>query len=74
MPTNIKDSLYAALCYALDVENAMLVMKFLENEGLVWEDDRLDTTKLEQALESIMGEGAAPILRIIMMKKSPHSK
>jgi hypothetical protein len=48
-------------------------MKFLENEGLL-QGDTLDTEKLERALESIMGEGAAPVLRIMMMKKSSHAK
>jgi hypothetical protein len=67
--TTAHDSLRAALSYTLGSYSSELVMKFLENGGLL-EDDKLEPEKLERALESIMGEGAAPIMRIIMMKKS----
>ena len=71
--TKAHNSLRAALCHALGSDSAELVMKFLENEGLL-QENVLDTEKLERALESIMGEGAAPLMRVIMMKKSSQTK
>jgi hypothetical protein len=42
-----QDSLHAALRYTLGSDSAELVMKFLEKEGLLEDDNKLDTEKLK---------------------------
>lgn len=62
------NSLWLALSSALGDSCADSLLKYLEGEGVFSEDLR-DADKLERALRSIMGDGAVPLLRTIMIKK-----
>ena len=70
MSSNAYNTLRLALSSALGDMCTDSLMRYLEAEG-VFEGSRLDADRLEQALRSVVGEGAVSLLRAIMIKKVP---
>jgi hypothetical protein len=67
--TGAHNSLRLALSSALGDGCADSLLRYLDSEG-VFHDGRVDAEKLEQSLQSIMGDGAVALLRTITVGRA----
>lgn len=66
---NARNSLQMALRSTLGNDCAESILRYLDAEG-IFQEGSLDADRLEEALRPIIGDGAVPLLRVIMIKKA----
>jgi hypothetical protein len=64
-------SLFGALVRMFGRTNTDPILKYLDEQGVATTGGKVDVEKLDSALQSLFGSGAAGVIRGLMAQKEP---